>query len=47
MITEDLAPWGVYPKSEMSDQASSPRQLIIEWGSALKRGAAVIAPRAQ
>jgi hypothetical protein len=36
MITEDLAPWGLHPKSETAGPASTaPRQLIIEWISQL------------
>jgi hypothetical protein len=32
MITVDCRCWGLHPKSETADQASTaPRQLIIEW----------------
>jgi hypothetical protein len=32
MITEDFAPRGVHPKSEMPDQATQPpRRLVIDW----------------
>ena len=36
MITEDLAPWGLHPKSEIDDQANAaPRRLIIEQAAQL------------
>ena len=36
MITEDLAPWGLHPKSETDDMAiMEPRQLIVVWTAQL------------